>query len=158
MRFRVLLTVLLAGGVGRGALPGGEPSRRAEEVEQTLARLAERCRKMLDLQAAVSEGTRGLHRAIQSAPDRKPRPEDRRGWLKLAADEKDIAREATRALEGLEAEGSAIAFTEVLQEVRKDMERLRLRLEGGDVGPDTQALAQEIVETLKEILSSFRKH
>jgi hypothetical protein len=128
MRSRVLLAFLVAGAVGMGALTAGEPPRpsrsgnrqepsplRPGELEQTPAGLAERCQKMLDLQAAVSEGTRGLHQAIQGTADKKPRPVDRLAARKLAAEEKAFILEATRAIRRLEAEGAAAAFTEFLE-------------------------------------------
>jgi hypothetical protein len=170
MKSRVFLAFLLAGTIGWGRLTAAEPPQfsppdarkepdphRGEKTETLAADLATRSRKMLDLQTAVYEGTKALHKIIQGRADKKPRPEDHRAALKLAANEKDIVLEATKAIKFLEADGTAPAFTEVFQEMRKDMERLRLRLKGSDVGTDTQALEEDIIETLKEIISSFKK-
>jgi hypothetical protein len=112
---------------------------------------------MLELQAAVSQGTRCLAWAIQTSADRKPGPDQRLVARRLAADEKQLVREATRAIEKLQADDYAPAFTEVFQQLRKDMERLRKRLQAGDVGEDTAALGQEILSDLDEMVRALRK-
>jgi hypothetical protein len=170
MKSRMFLASLLAGAIGMCGLTAGEQPRpsqsndlkepnqlRDEKTERPLADLMDRCQKTLDMQVTVYDGTKGLHKVIQHTPDKKPRPEDQQASLKLAANERDIVLEATKAIDMLEAERAAVAVAEVLREVRKDMERLQLRLKGSDVGIDTQALEQDVIETLKDVISSLKK-
>ncbi len=170
MTSRVFLASLLAGAISTCALTAHEPPRpsrsddptkatqqREDQVEQPLAGLLGRCQKMLDLQTAVYDGTKGLHKAIEGNADKKPRPRDRQAALKLSDDEKAIIAEATKTIDLLNAEGSAVAFTEAFQELREDLKRVQSRLASSDVGPATQALQQDIIDTLKEMVAGFRK-
>jgi len=157
----LLLASLLAGAIGTSGLTAGERARRSQsddfKTEPPLSSLEDRCRKMLTLQIAVHAGTKELHKVIQGTPDQKPRPEDRQSALKLAADEKAIVSAATQVIDLLEAEKAAFVFSESLREVRKDMERLRDRLESSDVGTDTQTIEQDLIGTLKEMIGALRK-
>src|SRR5262245_22796033 len=149
MTFHLFLASLLAGGIGIGGLTAGEKPRPSG--------FADRCQKILDLQIAVHEGTRSLHKVIQDTPDKKPRPEDQQAALKLVASQEDIILEATKAIDMLEAEKVAVTLLEVFREVRKDMERVQRRLKMSDVGMDTQAVEQEIIDALKEMNSALKK-
>src|SRR5262249_43197937 len=90
---------------------------REEELERLLAALQNRCEKMLRMQIVVYHGTEGLYKVIEGTADKKPRREDQQQSIKLSDQEKDIVSEATKAIEMLEAEGSAVAFPEVFQQV-----------------------------------------
>jgi len=57
----------------------------------------------------------------------------------------------------LEAEGTAVAFPEVFQQVREDMKIVQRRLELADVAPVTQAIEQDIIDTLKEMVDALKK-
>ena len=170
MNFQVLMAFLLALGSGQYGKAAGEqlrPSRSddAEKVngrdeEQTegfLARLQERWQTMLDRQIAVSEGTRDLHRVIQGNPNRKPRPDDIQAALKLAAKQKEIVIEVTKVSDRLKGVDSAVVFNEVVHSLRQDMERLQQRLMNGDVGTDSQTLEQDIIETLRDMVTSHKR-
>ena len=170
MKSRVFLTSLLAGAIGMCGLTAGEQSRRSqpdepkranrlreEKTDRLLAGLADRSQKMLEMQIAVHDGTEGLHKVIQDARDAPRRPKDQQASLKLAANENDIVLEATKVIDMLEAEGGLAATTEVFRELRKDMERVQLRLKITDVGMDTQAIEQDIIDTLKEMISALKK-
>ncbi len=130
---------------------------RQKNTEDIFTGLTQRVQKMLDMQTAVNDRTINLHKVIQATPHRKPRPEDLQALRRLAARQLDTIDEAARATALLEADNSAVAFTEVFQALRKDMERLHRRLKAGDVGPDTQAIERDICETLKEMLSALTK-
>jgi hypothetical protein len=161
---RLPLGCLLAAAVGTCGPAAGEqlhPFQAADlrppRSEKPEPSLSDRCRKMLDMQAAVYKGTRDLHKAVQGAPDRKPRPEDRQVARKLAAGEEAVAAQATKVIETLQTAKAAPAFGEVFQESRKDAESVRLRLEACDVGLDTQALERDVIETLRDMLASLKK-
>jgi hypothetical protein len=170
MKSRGFLVSLLAGAITLSALTAGEPPRppqaddpekvdrlREAEREQPLGALMRHCRKMLDRQIAVYNDTRNLQKVITGTAGKTPRPEDRRAALKLAADVKEIVAEATRAIDLLEAEGSAAAFREVFEALREHAQRVRRRLEVCDVGDTTQAIEQDIIDTLQEMIKSSQK-
>lgn len=169
MNARVFLAPLLAGAIGVFALPGKEqpPSKpavlpklnqlREGESEQPLAALMGRCRTMLDAQIAVHNSTKGLYKVIEGTADKKPRPEHRQSSRKLAANEKLLGREAAQVINQLEAEGAAVAFSEFFRHMRNDMKRVQRRLKVGDVGIGTQAIEQDIIDALREMLASLEK-
>jgi hypothetical protein len=170
MKSRAFLAVALAAALGTGGLTAAGPPRPARPGEHqgasklppgttdwTLARLDDRCEQMLERQSAVRDGARRLHQVIQGRPGKKPTPADRRSALELAAGQERLIAEATKAIESLEKEGAAEAFSEVFQVILKDMRRLRLRLKGGDVGPEAQAIGQDVIDTLREMILSLRK-
>ncbi|MBI3411719.1 MAG: hypothetical protein HY040_25595 [Planctomycetes bacterium] len=130
---------------------------REEELERLLAALQNRCEKMLRMQIAVYHGTEGLYKVIEATADKKPRREDQQQSIKLSDQEKDIVSEATKAIEMLEAEGSAVAFPEVFQQVREDMKHVQRRLEITDVGIVTQAIEKDIITSLEEMIAALKK-
>jgi hypothetical protein len=145
---------ILAGAVT--AMKAGEPPR-ASKPKTPEPTLLERCRKMRDAQAAVNKRIRGLSEAIRGTPDKEPRPEDLKAARKLAAVEDDLIAQATATIDWLQAQRAAVAFAEVFQELRKDMRLVRDRLKRGNVGPQTQALAQDVAATLNEMILSLKK-
>lgn len=130
---------------------------REEELERLLAALQARCEKMLAMQQQVLAGTEDVFKAIQATVDRKPERDHQQRSLKLSDQEKEIVIEATKAIEMLEAEGSAVAFPEVFQQVREDMKHVQRRLEVTDAGQVTQAIERDIIDTLKEMIEALKK-
>jgi hypothetical protein len=128
-----------------------------EELERTLATLADRCDKMLGMQLDVYNGTKDLHAVIEGNGDKKPRPEDMKVSLKLADKIKDLAEEATKAADQLEAETAAVAFPEFFRELRKDMERVQDCLKKSDVGSETQGIEMDIIQSLREMIAALKK-
>jgi hypothetical protein len=151
MSSRIILICLLACGIGLSTLIAGE------RIERTLADIDRHCRKMLDVQLEVHKETKRLHKVIEGHTDNTPRPEDRRAALKLSADMKAIVGEATKAMDALEADGSAVAFTDVFRELREDLNRVADRLELADVGKETQATQEDVIETLREMIEALTK-
>jgi len=130
---------------------------REEELERMLANLQARCQKMLDLQIYVQDGTTRVAKEIDKNADKQATRDQKQDSLKLSDKEKDIVTEATKAIEMLEAEGSAVAFPEVFQQVREDMKNVQRRLGVVDVGKVTQGVEQDIVDTLKEMIEALKK-
>ena len=130
---------------------------REEELERLLAALQARCEKMLAMQIQVQTGTDGVFRLAEATADKKPSRQNQQDSLKLSDSEKDIVTEANKAIEMLEAEGSAVAFPEVFQQVRQDMMHVQRRLEVTDVGVVTQAIEKDIIDTLKEMIEALKK-
>lgn len=130
---------------------------REEELERLLAALQQRCERMLAMQIAVLHGTEQTDKGIKVNPDKKASRKNEQDSLKLSDDEKEIVREADKAIEMLEAEGSAVAFPEVFQQVREDMKHVQRRLGVVDVGVVTQAIENDIIDTLKEMIEALKK-
>src|SRR5262249_30907165 len=66
-------------------------------------------------------------------------------------------KEADAALQVLRDEGSAVAFTEVLRQVRTDADTVKARLGRADVGPATQAIEADVAEALGEMIAALEK-
>lgn len=130
---------------------------REEEIERLLAALQSRCERMLAMQMQVLHGTEQVDKAVKVNPDKKASRKNEQDSLKLSDDEKEIVREADKAIEMLEAEGSAVAFPEVFQQVREDMSHVQRRLGVVDVATVTQAIEYDIIETLKEMIEALKK-
>ncbi len=130
---------------------------REEEIKQMLANLEARCRLMLQMQIDVHESTIRLDQAIARNANRQPTRSDLQKSLRLSDREGEIVKEADQAVQLLEAEGSAVAFTEVFVQVRDDMKTVQRRLGKADVGKVTQVIEDEIIATLKEMIEALKK-
>jgi hypothetical protein len=130
---------------------------REEELERLLASLLERCEKMLAMQTQVFTGTGTVFKAITANKDSKPTRADQQQSLKLSDQEKDIVTEATKALELLRAEGSAVAFQEVFDQLQQDMKIVQRRLGVVDPGKVTQSIETDIIDTLKEMIAALKQ-
>jgi hypothetical protein len=130
---------------------------REEELERVLAALISRCQKMLAMQEEVLRGTLRVQSQVETNPGQKADRDNILASLNLSDDELKIVYEASKAIEILETEGSAIAFAEVFQQVREDMKHVQRRLKNTDVGDITVTIEQDIVETLKEMIKALEK-
>jgi hypothetical protein len=130
---------------------------REEEIERVLAALQARCEKMLMMQKQVLAGTEDLDRVVLRNADKKPSSENKRVGLKLSDQEKEIVQEANKCIDILEAEGSAVAFPEVFQQVRQDMIHVQKRLELTDTGVVTVGIEKDIISTLEEMIDALKK-
>jgi hypothetical protein len=130
---------------------------REEEIERVLAALQARCEKMLMMQKQVLAGTEDLDRVINKNADKKPTAINKREGLKLSDQEKEIVQEANKCIDILEAEGSAVAFPEVFQQIRQDMIHVQKRLELTDSGALTQNIERDIIENLEEMIAALKK-
>lgn len=135
---------------------------RQEELERLLAQLQARCEKMLVMQVRVYNQTVSIEKALASLDAVDPDKEDKTRQAKISAgnqgkEEGLIILEVDKALKMLEAEGSAVAFPEVFQQVKGDMELVKRRLDIADVGAVTQAVEIDIIDTLKEMVAALKK-
>jgi hypothetical protein len=130
---------------------------REEELERVLAALINRCQKMLAMQEEVLRGTLRTQTQIEATPSKKADRDHQLASLNLSDDEMKIVHEATKAIEMLETEGTAVAFPEVFQQVREDMKHVQRRLKITDVGDVTVAIEQDICETLREMIKALEK-
>lgn len=130
---------------------------REEELERLLANLESRCRKMLELQIGVYEGTKRVHAAVQANEGQKPtRNEDLKAG-ELSATEGVIVAEANKALQLLEEDGTAVAVPQVLEQCRDDMRTVQARLFKTDVGQFTQQVEEEIIAALKDVIEVLKR-
>lgn len=130
---------------------------REEEIERVLAALQARCEKMLMMQKQVLAGTIDLEAGINKNADKKPTRQNKAEALGLSDKEKEIVQEANKCIDILEAEGSAVAFPEVFQQIRQDMIHVQKRLELTDVADITQNLEKDIIATLEEMIDALKK-
>jgi hypothetical protein len=112
---------------------------------------------MLAMQIEVYEGTVRVDKTIGANPDKKPSRAEEQRALQLADREEAIVLEANKAIQILEAEGSAVAFPEVFIQVRDDMKIVARRLGRADVGSVTQITEQDIIATLKDMIEALKK-
>lgn len=130
---------------------------REEEKERILAALQERCERMLQLQIAVRDDTSRTQDEVGKNPDKKPTRANEQKALELSKREDVIVTEANRAIQLLEAEGSAVAFPEIFHQVRDDMKDVAHRLLGADVGPITVGIEDDIIASLKDMIEALKK-
>ena len=127
----------------------------AETREIPLPALEVRCRKLEKQQSAIQAATRKLHQNVRG--QQVLSPGQRQTFQKLAQEEQALVAEAKAIIDLLNKEGVAVAFTEVFQELRQDMQRVQQRLEKFDAGPAIQALQQDILDTLQEMVDALKK-
>jgi hypothetical protein len=130
---------------------------REEELERLLAALQARCEKMLAMQIEVLGGTEAVAKSIAENPKKETTRENKQDALRLSDREGEIVLEASKAIEMLEAEGSAVAFPEVFQQVREDMKSVQRRLGTADAGNLTQEIEKDIIASLKEMIDALKK-
>ena len=118
-----------------------------------LALLEGRFKRMLQMQLRVYEGTQRLGKIDKSKRTRAVDIESN----KLSFQEKKIVLEADRTLNLLLEEGSSVAFPEVVEQMRDDMEQVGERLAKTRVDQVTQGLEEDIIETLKELIEALQK-
>jgi len=128
---------------------------REEELERLLADLEKRCRYMLALQIEVRDGTVTLDKDIVKAGKKDVGHAGRSNKLRDKEDE--ILREADTALNLIKTEGSAIAFAEVFDQVKKDIANVVARLGDTDTAAVTQRIENDIIETLKDMIEALKK-
>src|SRR5207245_3245045 len=130
---------------------------REEEIERLLAKLEQRCRRMLEIQIEVYDGTVRVDKAIGTNPDKKASRAEEQRSLQLSDREEVIVVEANKAIQILEAEGTAVAFPQMFEQVRDDAKNVARRLGKADVGTVTQVIEQDIIAALKDMIEALKK-
>ncbi len=130
---------------------------RDEELERLLSNLEARLSRMLAMQKDVYENTKALDAIAKKSMDKKlPKAEYQR-TQQQSDKEGDIIVEADRTIDLLKNEGSVVAFPQVLEETRKDMQRVKERLYSAIVDSDTQFIEADIIASLEEMLKAVKK-
>ena len=126
---------------------------REEELERMLVLLEARFRKMLDAQVEVYEQTKKLEASQSTAPEHEIEIASGR----LDRQERQIVREADRALVLLREDGTTVAFPEALEQAREDMQSVAKRLGQVKIGMLTQGLEEDIITALEETLAALQQ-
>lgn len=126
---------------------------REEERELLLAALEVRFRRMLEMEYGVKNGTLKLARIPEE--ERITRHAERA--TQLSRDQDAVILEADKALVLLREEGSSVAFPEAVQQMQEDMEIISDRLRRIKVDELTQAIEDDVIESLKEMIEALRK-
>jgi hypothetical protein len=130
---------------------------REEELERLLANLEARVSRMLAMQKEVKANTQALDAIASKTADKKLPKGDFQRSQQQSDREGEIVVEADKTLQLLQAEGTVVAFPGVLEEVRKDMMRIKERLYAGIVNEDTIAIEQDVIDALTEMLEALKK-
>ena len=126
---------------------------REEEIDRMLAWLETRFRKMLKLQIEVYEGTVRLDGIPADDRDRSIDIESSR----LSRQEGTIVAEAAKVLNLLREDGTAVAFPEAVMQMSEDMQQIAQRLARTQVGDITQAIEQDVIAALEEMIAALQK-
>src|SRR5262249_4841727 len=113
--------------------------------------------RMLAMQKEVYENTKAIHATVQKNDDKKPTKAEFQKSQQQSDREGEIVGEADRAIELLRNEGTAVAFPMVFEEVRKDMVRVKERLNKAMVDFDTQVIEVDIIAALEEMVAALKK-
>jgi hypothetical protein len=126
---------------------------REEEIERVLAMLEGRFRKMLEMELKVQAETVRL--------DKTPADKRTRQFSiqvgKLSFQQRQIVLEVDKALTLLREEGSSAAFPEAVVQLRQDAETIADWLAEEKVGELTQAIEDDVIAALQEIIEALQK-
>lgn len=126
---------------------------RREQQEELLRGLEARFKAMWVRQKAVNESTAGL--------DAKGKDQwIRNDELLLAGnvqEETALAVEAQQALDILREDGTTVVFPQIVEQIHADMQSVAEQLKARDTGPRTQAVQQQIVSTLEELIAAVKQ-
>ncbi len=126
---------------------------REEELEQLLVLLEARFRKMLEMQTEVYEKTKRLDQSQVSSQEHEVEIASGR----LSRKERQIVREADRALILLREDGSSVAFPEAIEQAREDMQEVASRLSDIKLAALAQGLEEDIITALEESLAALQQ-
>jgi len=126
---------------------------RREQQEEVLRALEDRFRDMLARQLQVNQGTIDLDK--KGAANWTRTEELLAGTLAQA--ERDLAAEAGTALRILREEGTSLVFPRIVEQLAADLNDAGGRIAEKNVGPATQRLQTDIVESLKELIEAVEQ-
>ncbi len=124
--------------------------QREEELARLLADLGTRLRQMLEQETALREETAKRFAASPAERDR----EYEIAALQLADRQAETITLAERTLLLLAEDGQSVAFLEALRQIREDMLQVAARLKTAELGPITQQVEQEIIDSLSDAVDA----
>ncbi len=126
---------------------------RQEDREETLRDLETRFREMLSKQNSINAATARLYELGRESFRRAETLQ----LADLAAKERNLSQQAQVCGHVLDEEGTTIVFPRVVGQLAEDMSSLADRLGGLRVGPLTQDLQREVVDTLGQLLEAVKR-
>ncbi len=126
---------------------------REEEIARMLTMLEARFRKMLAREREVYQGTVRLDKVPKQQWSHNHEIESSR----LSGRQQQIVVDADNALVLLREDGTAVAFPEAVEQMREDMQQVVRRLAMAKVGRITQAVEEDIIAALEEMIEALKK-
>jgi hypothetical protein len=130
---------------------------REEEVERVSASLVSRIEFLLQRQTVIRDGTVRVAKGVEGREKKVATRADAHTANALSDEEEELVRQAGKAIQLLQETGGVVAFMEVFQQVRTDMETVTKRLRKTDVGEVTVAIENDVLATLQEMLDALKK-
>lgn len=126
---------------------------REEERELMLAAMEARLQKILAQQKRVYAGTL----SIGQVPEKERTSRHTARAVQLSREESQIGLEVEKAILLITDEGSSVAFSEALAEVREDVQNVSYRLNRVQVDQLTQGIEKDIISSLEEMIEALQK-
>lgn len=127
--------------------------KRQEEREEILRDLESRFHDMYVKQKRLSEETKALDKV---GPENFARAEQLQ-VAQIAEGESRLAEAADICLHILQEEGTTVVFPRILEQVSIDLKLVAQRLAAMQTGALTQAMQQEIVEALEQLIEAVQR-
>ena len=128
---------------------------REEEQLMLLEALERRFDKMLQQQTRIFKETLSLFLRMKDSPV-PPRAVADKGQ-ELGNGEAELSAEAEKVLEILREEGTTVVIADVIADMKGDLDGLAARLRKLDAGDYTQAVQQDVIETLRELIEVIKE-
>lgn len=128
---------------------------REEEQLMLLEALERRFDKMLQQQTRIFKETLSLNLRLKDSPTPPRAVTDKA--QQLGDGEAELSGEAEKVLEILREEGTTIVIPDVMVDMKRDLDGLAARLKKLDAGDYTQAVQQDIIETLRELIEVIKE-
>jgi hypothetical protein len=109
------------------------------------------------MQIEVRDGTVRVFKDVEGHDTKKPDRADQQTANRLSDREEEIIREASTAIQILNAEGSSVAFPTYFEDLRDEMIKVSRRLRTTDVSLFTQRIENDIIAGLKEMIESLKR-
>jgi hypothetical protein len=126
---------------------------RKEDRQETLRDLESRFRDMLAGQREINEETVRLDRIGVGKFQRAEQLQ----VADLTSRQRELSERAATCLHILEEEGTTIVFPHIVEQLSEDMGVVSDRLAEALVGPLTQSIEEEVVETLEELIQATQR-
>lgn len=131
---------------------------REEEIMQRLQMLEARVRKMLQLENAIRRLTDKYNtQKIEAGSDEAALRQVQVFATRLSNDQEKVSQEAEIAILLLREDGTAMAMEEALVQTRFDMDEVTERLREVELGEQTMAVEDMIIEALEEMLEAIEQ-
>jgi len=126
---------------------------REEERDRRLVGLEERLQRLLAGELVIFTETA----QVAEVPEQERTSRHRNKGIQLSRQQNELGLDAEKLLRLLHEEGSAVAFPEVVNQVRDDMQGIAARLGKGDFGELTQSMESDVIASLKEMILALQK-